>query len=238
MAIDYNDWRKAQKNSHSHHPSVRLRNHFILNQLKHINFETFMDAWCGDWYLLNLVHTFYPDKHYSWLDISDEICSRDIGTSIDFSLMDLWKPSTTLHKTYDVVVCSEVIEHIEDWKQVVHNLANLPKKWWYLILTTQSWKRYKSDMNIWHLKHFTLDELEKEFDTYWFEIVSSYKKWFPFYNLQKWLYQKIEKKAQKVQQSKETFFSRILFDVTYFLFLVSLTSRTLWPQIFMVLQKK
>jgi len=240
MDIDYNQRWDQQKQSHSYHPSVRLRNRFILKQLQKISFGSLIDAWCGDGYLLSLIKNSFPHKRYAWIDISDEIISQNTKKYpwIDFFPWDLWKKIAHIDALYDVVVCSEVIEHISDRKQVIENLAALVDKKWYLFLTTQSWKRYKSDMNIWHLKHFTLSELEKECAIHWLDVVQSYKKGFPFYNLQKRLYEKIEGKAKKIQQSKITFFGKILFSVTYFLFLLSIRSKILWPQIFMVLQKK
>lgn len=240
MDIDYNQRWDQQKQSHSYHPSVRLRNRFILKQLQRLSFVSLIDVWCGDGYLLSLIKNNFLHKHYAWIDISDEIISQNTKKYpwIVFSKWDLWKKIEYIDVFYDVVVCSEVIEHISDWKQVIENLAALVAKKWYLLLTTQSGKRYKSDMNIWHLKHFTLSELEKECAIYWLQVIQSYKKGYPFYNLQKRLYEKIEKKAKKIQQSKITFFGKLLFTLTYYLFLLSIRSKRLWPQIFMVLQKK
>lgn len=240
MNIDYNQRWDQQKQSHSFHPSVRLRNRFILKQLHRISFDSLIDAWCGDGYLLSVIHKRFPHKTYAGMDISDDIIAENAKRFpwILFFQWDLWKTPPNLSKCYDVAVCSEVIEHIADRKQVIDNLSTLTHPKWYCILTTQSGKRYKSDMNIWHLKHFTLYELEQEFAKHWFSVTTSYKKWFPFYDLQKRLYEKIEGRAKKIQQSKLTFFGRLLFGFTYFLFLLSIKSKTLWPQIFMVLQKK
>lgn len=240
MSIDYNKRWDEQKSSHSYHPSVRLRNRFIIHQLKKLNFNTLIDVWCGDWHFLWLIIKHFPNKKYAGIDISDDIILENEKKYpwINFYKWDLWKNNFNINNTYDIVVCSEVIEHIADRKQVIKNLTKLTNQKWYCILTTQSWKRYKSDINIWHLKHFTLSELETEFNRNWLKIIMSYKKWFPFYNIQKRLYEKIEKNAQKIQQSKVTFFSRVLFTITYILFLLSIKSKILWPQIFMVLQKK
>jgi hypothetical protein len=240
MNINYNKWWSQQKNSHSYHPSVRLRNRFILQQLKKISFTTLIDVWCWDWYLLSLIKNKFSNKKYTGIDISDDIIFQNKKNYpwIDFFQWDLWQGNIHIDYLYDVVVCSEVIEHIYDWKQVVKNLSQLVDKKWYLILTTQSWKRYKSDINIWHLKHFTLSELEKECSLYGLKVIQSYKKGYPFYNLQKRLYEKIEQKAKNIQQSKLNFFGKILFNITYFSFLLSIRSKTLWPQIFMLLQKK
>lgn len=240
--IDYNNFWDEQVLSHSFHPSVRLRNKFIMDSLFILDFNDIIDIWCWDGELIKKLKNIFPEKKYTWIDISDKIIEKNksIYNDVDFLVWDVWNSDFSLKEDlkYDVVVCSEVIEHIPDWKTVIKNLAFLTKNNWYCILTTQSGKRYGSDINIWHLKHFDLIELENEFAIYWFEIVKSYKKWWPFYNLQKWLYEKIEGSAKSIQKWNLTFFSKILFNITYYLFLISIKSKILWPQIFMVLKKK
>ncbi|HBA45334.1 TPA: hypothetical protein DEG21_01645 [Patescibacteria group bacterium] len=41
-----------------------------------------------------------------------------------------------LNNKFDLVICSEVIEHIENWQNVIKNLCKLSDV--YIILTTQS----------------------------------------------------------------------------------------------------
>jgi len=229
------------KDNHCHnlHPSVRLRNDFIFSQLKHRQFWTLLDVGCGDGYFVNLMYSQFPDKQLSGTDISEYIISKNSTDfpAISFFYSDLWDKDFSPPQTFDVVVCSEVIEHISDWKQVIQNLAKFINEEGYCVLTTQSWKRYKSDLNIGHLKHFTLEELEDECKKYWLVPIVSYKKGFPFYNLQKWAYEKIENKAKDIQQWEAWISTRLLFSFVYHLFCLSPKSRTLWPQIFMVLQK-
>ena len=181
----------------------------------------------------------FSNKRYFWTDISDKVIERDKNNieNIEFFVSDIWDNKFNVNQGFDIVIASEVIEHIGNWQMVIKNLSKIINKNWYCILTTQSWKRYKSDINIWHLKHFQLNELENEFKKYWVIVVKSYKKWWPFYNMQKWLYEKIESRAKNIQKGKLTFFSKIIFVITYYLFLFSLKSKKIWPQIFMVLKK-
>jgi len=239
MKINYNTFWDEQISSHSFHPSVRLRNKFILSNLKKIWFDSIIDVWCWDWELLNRIKMHFSNKRYFWTDISDKVIERDKNNieNIEFFVSDIWDNKFNVNQGFDIVIASEVIEHIGNWQMVIKNLSKIINKNWYCILTTQSWKRYKSDINIWHLKHFQLNELENEFKKYWVIVVKSYKKWWPFYNMQKWLYEKIESRAKNIQKGKLTFFSKIIFVITYYLFLFSLKSKKIWPQIFMVLKK-
>lgn len=239
MSVNYDERRWEQKSSHQLHPSVRFRNRLILKTLKNIKFNTLIDAWCWDGFLLNILKKNFPEIIYSWVDVSDYIIDENKKKykDIEFFQWDLWNNHFNINKKFEVVICSEVIEHIKDWKQVISNLSKIVNNNWYCILTTQSGKRYKSDLNIWHLKHFQLEELENEFIKHWFKIIKSYKRGFPFYNMQKRLYEKIENKAKKVQQSKATLLSKILFELTYISFILSIKSKKLGPQLFLLVQK-
>ncbi|EKD66186.1 MAG: methyltransferase [uncultured bacterium (gcode 4)] len=240
MTIDYNKWwkRENQSNSHEYHPSVRFRNYLILNTLNNIKFNNILDVWCWDWKLLKLIWDNFSNIKLSWIDIADIRIwlNKQKNNEIDFFVWDIWWEKLELNNKFDLVICSEVIEHIENWQNVIKNLCKLSDV--YIILTTQSWKRYKSDINIWHLKHFELDELGNEFNKYWFKIIQSYKRWRPFYDLQKWLYEKIENKAESIKTWELNLISKLLFNITYYLFLLSIKSKVLWPQIFMLLKKK
>ncbi len=240
MQIDYNKFWEDNIASHAHHPSVRLRNAFIMNSLEDISFDSLIDVGCWDAELIKLIRWWFSEKKYAWIDISENIIAKDrlALPEVEFSLWNIWIQQFETSESYDVVICSEVIEHILDWKAVVQNIAKLTQSGGYAILTTQSGKRYKSDLNIGHLKHFDLEELESEFEKAGFIKKVSYKKWWPFYNLQKWLYEKIEWKAQAIQHGELTILSKMIFQVAYTLFTLTPISRHLWPQIFMIFQKQ
>lgn len=239
MKIDYNNFWNEQS-SHSFHPSVRLRNDFIIWILKWLQFKSLIDVWCWDGTLLKFISDNFIDKYFSWIDISDFAIKNNqkLLPNTSFFVQNIWEPFTSdFSTTFDIVICSEVIEHVDNRKQVVLNLSSLVNNNWIIILTTQSWKRYFSDISIWHIKHFDLFELENEFKKYWLLPIVSYKKWWPFYDLQKILYEQFKSSASKIQKWKASLFSKLFFSFTYLLFKTSIKSKTLWPQIFLVLKK-
>ncbi len=240
MMLNYETyWNDNQ--SHPYHPSVRMRNKFILDTLCSLSPKSILDCWCGDWYLVSVLKDKYWTADVTMHGIDYSKAVTDINKvkrpDIDFSYWDLWLPLLSA-RTYDVVICSEVIEHIVDRHQVVWNLSKLISSWWYIILSTQSGKRYESDLVNGHVKHFSLQELEDDFAQYNVQTIFSYKKWFPWYDLQKMVHSNLIWTAKSIQYGEMTVWKKALFTFVYRLFLFTPKSKTLWTQIYMLLQKK
>lgn len=239
--IDYEIyWDKYS--THSEHPSVRLRNRFIINQLKKTKFNSLLDIGCGDGFLINLIKNNFQREKLFGADVSTKVI--EINSSryegIKFFPLDISNENIQEKDKYDVVICSEVIEHLENWKQALKNLSKLIDKNGYLILTTQSGKRYLSDINNGHLQHYKLTDLMEELMKVKLNPVTSYKKGWPFYEMQKWVYEKNENAAKNFHTGEKgkSLLGKILFNFTYFLFLLSPPSKNLGPQIFIVARKE
>lgn len=245
MLINSNlDYENYWDNSYTHnrHPSVRLRNRFILDQLTRIKFDSVVDVGCGDGYLINIIKENFPGKKLSGLDISKKIIeiNKSKFNDINFQQLDISNNHLDFNDKQDVVICSEVIEHLVDWQIALKHLVNLINDKGYLILTTQSGKRYKNDIDNGHLQHYDLNFLENKLNDLGIRAIRSYKKGYPFYNLQKWLYDKNEGIAKDYQRGTKgmSFIGNLLFNIAYFLFSITPRSRKIGPQIFILARKE
>jgi len=95
-----------------------------------------LDAGCGEGHLIERLHQTYPDYHYFGLDITEialekakrrcpyaKIIRNDL-TSLPFE-----------NNFFDVVVCTEVLEHIEDYKRVLQEFSRVLKPGGSFIIT-------------------------------------------------------------------------------------------------------
>lgn len=202
-AVDYETW-WDEMSQHSRHPSVRLRNRLILSSLRRLSFDSLIDAGCGDGHLLGEIHRRHPGASLVGVDVSRAIIARNRQRlpAIRFHAADLAAPGFEVPGRYDVVVSSEVIEHIEDWRAALDRLAGLAGPGGELILTTQSGRRFPSDLAVGHLRHFELAELRREIEKRGFRIVEGYRKGWPVYDLQKWLYGRSKRLGESFQKGR------------------------------------
>jgi len=120
------------------------------------------------------------------------------------------------------------------------NISSMPAEHGFLILTTQSGKRFKSDIENDRIQHFEINFLKEKLTDFGLKPVSSYKTGFPFYNIQKFLHEKIENTAYSFQKGSQgnSFLGKLIFSITYNLFLLTPKSGKLGPQIFIVAEKE
>jgi len=243
---DYNDFWEKMSSSHGEHPSVRFRNHLILRTVKGvldpIGDNAILDVGCGDGVLLRRLHGYLSSSKnnviFSGYDVSESQIKKNKLNSAGFNFQVAdFNYEVASDDKFQIIICSEVIEHLEKWRLALQSISRMNNPGGYLILTTQSGKRFKSDCALGHLQHFELDELTDYLKTLDYVIIKGEKYGFPFYNLQKMVNSVFFSMSDKVRHNKGNFFNSILFQATYFLFRLSLKSKKLGPQIFILARK-
>lgn len=243
---DYNEFWEKMKGSHGRHPSVRLRNYLIVNAVRQISdgakINTVLDVGCGNGDLLKELSAKLcrsgRKMDFSGYDVSEFQIekNRSEGLPFNFRVADFNERVDSGSK-FDIVICSEVIEHLKNWKKALENIAGINMPGGYLILTTQSGRKLKADFALGHLQLFELQELTDYLKSLNYDIVKSEKRGFPFYNLQKIANSIFLPAAERVRHTETNLLTSILFSVTYFLFRISLKSKKLGPQIFILARK-
>lgn len=100
---------------------------------------------------------------------------------IDFLLSDF--PNTIPSREFDLIICSEVLEHLENDKMAVKKIYGLIKKEGVVIISTPSKNAplyklgllEKFDKKVGHLRRYTLEELRTLFEETGFKILCTNK---------------------------------------------------------------
>ncbi len=175
--------------SHRYTPTSRHRRQILLRMLSDLGFQNCLDAGCAQPYLIQeIVHRFGV-KGYG-CDISDAVMAQNQEKvpECEFMALDLSKEAWPNQK-FDLVVCSEVLEHIENWQPALANLVRMSRR--YLLITVPGGKRRLTDEMLGHYRHYKGPELLSALEENGCTILSV-KRWgFPVYDLYKSLISKV-----------------------------------------------
>lgn len=210
------EWSDAHKFS----PAPRHRRRILLDILKKINYESCLDAGCAQPYLLEVLCG--QNKQVFGCDISDKVIevNRKRFPQAGFEVVDISKQTYPLSKKFDLVISSEVLEHIEDWRAGLRNLTLMSGR--FLLITIPTGKIHKMDQLVGHIRHYTYEELKKEIEKNNFRVVF-HKYWgMPFHTLYKYLINTFDYRKTYKHFAVQNYgvikkiFSQILYLLFYF----------------------
>jgi 2-polyprenyl-3-methyl-5-hydroxy-6-metoxy-1,4-benzoquinol methylase len=234
----YDQWWDDFISTNIDDPGTMYRKDLMISMVHKYNPKSVLDAGCGSGIFLQEIQKVYDGK-LAGCDVSGKVIDRNkkLIKNIEFFTINL-NSKNKVDKQYDMVLCSEVVEHLSDWKQSIETLTGLTKKGGYLLITTQSGKRYNHHLAIGHLQHFTVKMLADELKKYKMEIVEGYNSGWPFMDLKNVLvnlfYTNVE--DGMLRAKKQSIVNRFAFYL--FRFLYSVSSKTRGPQLVILAKKK
>ena len=237
---DYHDYWASLTVSHGSHPANRFRYELIAEELERLAIEPrrVLDGGCGDGSLLAVVSGRLRCGELHGMDVAANVPLHKLGIPVQFQQQDLGKPiPAPLHGQYDLVLCSEVIEHVANDDMVLENLARLTKPGGWIVLSTQSGNIYKTEQFLGHLRHYQREDLTRRLERQGAIIQKSYLCGWPWLNLQKIAAHVFQGTVQKniVQATSLGLPVRVVFFVLYHLY--KLASRSRGPQILILARK-
>ena len=214
-------WRSAGA-SYAAFPSVRHRRRFIVSALKQHRptADSFIfDYGCGMGDVLEEVQRRYGlgDEQLGGCDISEEALSaarRKINTP--FLYNELFP---NLPKPCDVIICTEIIEHTEQYQRILSWIHDNLVPGGLVILTTQSGALHKSDLYAGHTQHFKIKQLNRLLEESDFAIRTSSLWGFPLFTIQKHLTDiSFGSVRRGYVEGDLTFRRRLVFNLAYVMF--------------------
>lgn len=152
-----------------------------------------LDLWCWNW---NNKYNIYNNNKYEtyWVDIEQEhidICKKRFSNS-KFIKID-WEKLPFENNFFDIIHSLDVLEHVDDLKQVLKESTRVLKSWWKFIIEVPYWKSEERFLKIkpsyWkqvhHVRMFKNWEMEKILNKFWFNLNKTKKLKF-FDNITLW----------------------------------------------------
>jgi 2-polyprenyl-3-methyl-5-hydroxy-6-metoxy-1,4-benzoquinol methylase len=169
-----------------YNPGSRHRRRLILSCLGTERFSTVLDVGCGNGELLALLAEERPGLSLAGADLSPDQVTRNGARwpSIEFFALDVQQEA--LPRTFDLVVCSEVIEHLDHQGTAVKNLAKMVAPGGRLLLTCPTGRVYPTERHFGHVLHPSTEQLASWAREAGLETVSLWNWGWPAYRVLKW----------------------------------------------------
>jgi SAM-dependent methyltransferase len=149
-----------------------------------------LDVGAGQGALLDDLAVALPSAQFSGADVSERALDdcRARFPQAEFFAMNLVDPEfETIHAArlarFDLVVCSEVIEHIEADDLALRRLESLLVPGGTLVVSVPGGRMSRFDEAIGHQRHYDVDRLRSLVQTAHFDVLDVFAWGFPFQNL-------------------------------------------------------
>ncbi len=166
-------------------PGARHRRRHVFALLDGLRFQSLLDVGCGNAALLRLIDARYPGRRLSGVDLSESVIqqNRRAFAHLRFAVANVEEDDVP-HA--DVVVCSEVLEHLDRPEQALQRIAAALPKSGHAIITTPTGRVHATERHFGHVRHPRPQELALQAEGAGFDVVELRVWGWPTYALTKW----------------------------------------------------
>lgn len=180
--------------------ALHLKKHIakIISNLEDVN--TILDAGCGMGLNILDLRRNFPEKNLTGGELTEgilDLAKKFTGTDskTHYIQLDLSSNDLESRNKYDLVLCNQVLEHIDNDELAIRNLSNLSNK--YILITVPAGSYNKTSMLVGHFRHYSIQSLSNKISNNNLEIIYL-KSWgFPFHSVYKFLLNTLSEENQK-----------------------------------------
>ncbi len=175
------DWNTEWNDMKKYGPTSRHTRRFTKQLMRPLNFKSVLDVGCGQGSLLAELLTEFPEIEPTGVDISDsavELARLKVPNG-QFSVLDIVKDR--LNKSFDLVICIDVLEHIPDDLSALSNIAYMTDKY-LLVSSIQGRMRHFEAEAVGHIRNYGQGELVQKIEKTGLKILDIVEWGFPFYS--------------------------------------------------------
>lgn len=221
-SVDYDaSWEHRWNDMRRYGPTGRHLRRIITDMIGPLAYESVLDVGCGQGSLLATVMPLKPDARYMGVDFSDKALevARQRAPQAEFARLDL--TAGHLDRRFGLVLCTDVIEHIEDDGTALSNLAAMTGG--YLLVSTLQGRMRAYETKVGHYRNYAPGALQAKIEATGL-VVERVVEWgFPFFSP---LYRDLFS-ATGIQATQGSYGPgrRLLADAIYHLFRLNAWSR-------------
>lgn len=180
-AVDYDDsWENRWNDMRRFGPTGRHMRNIIADVVSRLEYDTVLDVGCGQGSLLQTIAPLNPRAKYAGVDFSDKALevARRRAPQAEFARLDLIEGH--LDRRFDLVLCTDVVEHIEDDRKAIANLAAMTGK--YLLVSTLQGRMREYEKLVGHYRSYAYGELAAKVEDCGLKVERVVEWGFPFFS--------------------------------------------------------
>lgn len=178
--FDYDSGWKAWDDMKRYGPMSRHTRRLIAKMIEDLEFSSVLDVGCGQGSPLEEIAERRPGLELAGVDISTQAVelARQRLPEATFSVLDLTQGA--LNRRFDLIICSDVLEHIEDDQTALRNIRKMANRW-FLVTTLQGRMR-NFEQHVGHVRNYHRGELRTKLEEAGFAVHRQWDWGFPFYS--------------------------------------------------------
>ena len=216
----YDDYWSRTEDQRIYGPMARHTRRLIRSILNGLYYRSVVDVGCGEGTLLRNLFGDRNDLRKVGTDLSPLAVEMAAGKNpgIEFKALDL--VNDALSERFDLVICSEVIEHIDEDYAAIRNLAQMTGK--YLVITTLGGRMRRHEPDIGHLRNYDPESLKTAVSKAGLKPVRLFQWGWPFFSpLYRDLQASMGHKAHEVTTGSFSLTQKLLSWILFLLFLLN-----------------
>ena len=173
-------WETEWDDMKKYGPFSRHLRRLLMETLQPLAFTSVLDVGCGQGALLTDLQAAFPHIQAHGTDVSTSAVNLAQARVSGGRFWVLDATQEHLDKKFDLVVCSDVLEHIQDDTAVLHNLAQMTGK--YLLIATVQGRMRPSEVKVGHVRNYAYGELVQKVEHSGLAVLQVIEWGFPFYS--------------------------------------------------------
>jgi len=214
------DWQDMER----FNPTARHLELMIVKLIKRIMpINSILDVGCGMGVIIKRIKKHFPNIKVTGVDISDDIlyiARNYVGIDVNVEYFQLDIGQKVLDKQFDLIVCSQVLEHIKEDVTAIENMNKMCEK--YMLITVPGGKHNSTSKIVGHYRHYKKKELVEIITRKGFKILYLREWGFPFHSLYKFCLDLLpDRYKRRIGFGKYGVFKRVLSETLYYLFFLN-----------------
>lgn len=155
----------------------------IIKYIKNIDdISSILDLGCGEGSNTYFISTKFNTDKVVGIDITEEGVKKAKLNfpNIDFLQLNLDEIELSNMQQYDLVCSFDVLEHVDDWENLLHKMTVICNK--YILITVPTGRMRDYEVSIGHLRNFKKGEIENFLNNNNFRTIKTFYGGFPFYS--------------------------------------------------------